>query len=200
MSDDGALYYLARGTGASTGVVYRIEYGNKAPSITMHPSIGPSRQARQRRSACERPGPPPLRYQWQRNSVNISGATAQDYTLAGVALSDNGAQFRALVTNDFDSVLSNAATLTVTGNRAPTGTIRSRQPERVQRRQRHQLLGHGDRSRGRTLPGSAFTWRVDFHHDTHTHPFIPPTTGASSGSFTIPNTGQPRRTSGTESI
>ena len=39
------------------------------------------------------------------------------------------------------------------------------------------------------LPASAFTWRVDFHHDTHVHPFIAPTTGASSGSFTIPTTG-----------
>ena len=27
VSDDGALYYLARGTGATTGAVYRIEYG-----------------------------------------------------------------------------------------------------------------------------------------------------------------------------
>ena len=41
-----------------------------------------------------------------------------------------------------------------------------------------------------TLPASAFTWQVDFHHDTHTHPFMPPTTGATSGSFTIPTTGE----------
>ena len=30
---------------------------------------------------------------------------------------------------------------------------------------------------------------MDFHHDTHAHPFVPPTTGASSGSFVIPTTG-----------
>ena len=41
-----------------------------------------------------------------------------------------------------------------------------------------------------TLPASAFTWRVDFHHDTHVHPFIAPTTGARSGSFTIPTSGE----------
>ena len=41
-----------------------------------------------------------------------------------------------------------------------------------------------------TFPGSAFTWRVDFHHDTHTHPFMLATTGATSGSFTIPTTGE----------
>src|SRR4029453_18618114 len=41
-----------------------------------------------------------------------------------------------------------------------------------------------------TLPASAFTWRVDFHHDTHTHPFMAATTGAQSGTFTIPTTGE----------
>src|SRR6185369_3080973 len=41
-----------------------------------------------------------------------------------------------------------------------------------------------------TLPASAFTWQVDFHHDTHVHPFIQATTGAKSGSFTIPTSGE----------
>ena len=39
------------------------------------------------------------------------------------------------------------------------------------------------------LPASAFTWRVDFHHDAHSHPFIPSTSGVTSGSFTIATTG-----------
>src|SRR5262249_41035458 len=32
---------------------------------------------------------------------------------------------------------------------------------------------------------SAFTWQVDYQHDTHVHPFIPPTSGSTSGSFTV---------------
>jgi hypothetical protein len=40
------------------------------------------------------------------------------------------------------------------------------------------------------LPASAFTWQVDFHHDTHIHPFIAPTTGRKSGAFTIPKRGE----------
>lgn len=27
-----------------------------------------------------------------------------------------------------------------------------------------------------------------FHHDTHTHPFVPPVSGATSGPFVVPNT------------
>jgi hypothetical protein len=50
--------------------------------------------------------------------------------------------------------------------------------------------GSGADSEDGTLPAAAFTWRVDFHHDTHTHPFIAPTSGATSGSFTIPTTGE----------
>ncbi len=34
------------------------------------------------------------------------------------------------------------------------------------------------------------TWEIVFHHDTHTHPFIEPFSGATSGSFVIPNTGE----------
>ena len=31
---------------------------------------------------------------------------------------------------------------------------------------------------------TAFTWQIDFHHDTHTHPFIVPTSGSTGGTFT----------------
>ena len=39
------------------------------------------------------------------------------------------------------------------------------------------------------LPGARFTWRVDFHHETHVHPFIPDTSGSQGGSFQVPTTG-----------
>src|SRR6185503_3750041 len=58
-------------------------------------------------------GSTPLSYQWQRNMVNISGATASSYTLSSTALADNGAKFRCVVTNAFGNATSNEATLTV---------------------------------------------------------------------------------------
>jgi uncharacterized protein (TIGR03437 family) len=54
-----------------------------------------------------------LTYQWQRNQVNISGATSSTYMIASTALSDNGAKFRCVVTNSFGTATSNEATLTV---------------------------------------------------------------------------------------
>ena len=61
-------------------------------------------------------GTAPLSYQWQRNQVNIAGATATSYTLSSAQLSDNGARFRAIVSNGFGSATSNEAVLTVTSN------------------------------------------------------------------------------------
>jgi glucose/arabinose dehydrogenase len=40
------------------------------------------------------------------------------------------------------------------------------------------------------LPAAQLGWQVDFHHDTHTHPFLPLTTGASDGTVTIPTVGE----------
>ena len=38
VSDDGALYYRARGSGSATGSVVMITYANVPPSITSHPA------------------------------------------------------------------------------------------------------------------------------------------------------------------
>jgi hypothetical protein len=53
-----------------------------------------------------------LRYQWQRNGVNIPGATASQYTLFSATASDDGATFGVQVTNPYGSVMSSAATKT----------------------------------------------------------------------------------------
>ncbi len=39
------------------------------------------------------------------------------------------------------------------------------------------------------VPASRFTWLIEFHHDSHTHPAFGPATGSTSGSFPIPDTG-----------
>ena len=190
VSEDGALYYLARGTGASTGVVYRIEYGAQAPSITTQPSNETVAPGAAVTFSVTASGPAPLRYQWQRNGADIAGATAPNYSIASAAISDNGAQFRAIVSNDFGTAVSNAAILTVTGNQAPTANITG--PAAGTLYSGGDVINYSgtgvDPEDGNLLP-SAFTWRVDFHHDTHVHPFLAPTSGASSGSFTIPTTG-----------
>jgi glucose/arabinose dehydrogenase len=189
VADDGSLYYLARGSGS----VFRIQYGAAGPSITLHPSSQTVAPGASVTFSVRASGPAPLRYRWQRNGIDIPGATAQDYTIASVVAGDNGARFRANVSNDFSpsGVFSNEAILTVSGNEPPTGTIL--QPSVGTLYSGGSVItynGTGTDSNDGTLPASAFTWQVDFHHDTHIHPFMPATTGSKSGSFTIPTTGE----------
>ena len=65
----------------------------------------------------------PLSYQWQKNGVNIAGATSSSYTTPPTTAGDNSAKFTVVVSNSAGSVTSNVATLTVTsaqqGNGAP---------------------------------------------------------------------------------
>jgi hypothetical protein len=138
-------------------------------------------------------GATPLSYQWQRNGSNIAKANSSTYTTGAASTADNGARFRCIVTNFAGSVTSNEATLTVTtgGNTAPTPTIT--QPPQGTRYSGGDTVvyaGTGSDPEDGQLPASAFTWQVDFHHDTHIHPFIPATTGATGGSFVIPTTGE----------
>ncbi len=59
-------------------------------------------------------GTAPLAYQWKMNGTAIAGATGSSYTTPSETTSNNGAQFTVAVSNAAGTVISNAATLTVT--------------------------------------------------------------------------------------
>ncbi len=188
LASDGTLWYLERGTGS----VWRVEFtDDQAPEVTSHPSSLTVSAGQPASFSVSASGTAPLSFQWQRDGVNIAGATSPTYTLASAQLADNGAMFRAVVTNTFGSDTSNPATLTVTANQPPTATITSPANGTFYvGGQTFTYSGTGTDPENGNLPGSAFTWRVDFHHDTHFHPFVPSTTGSTTGSFTIPQTGE----------
>ena len=188
VGSDGALYYLARGSGA----VYRIFYtGSQAPSITQQPASQTVSAGSSVTFSVAASGTPPLAYQWQRNHADIAGATSSSYTIPSVSASDNNALFRCVVSNAQGNAVSNDATLTVTGNSAPVPTIT--QPAAGTLYSGGDVIayaGTGSDAEDGALPASAFTWQVDFHHDTHVHPFLPAWSGVTSGTFTIPRTGE----------
>ena len=188
VASDGSLYYLARGSG---GAVFRVAYtASQAPSITTHPTSRTVSAGASTTFTVAASGTPPLSYQWQRNGVDIPGATASSYTLTSVTTADNGARFRARVTNASGSAVSNEATLTVTSNQPPAATIA--QPPAgtlYSAGQSVAYAGSGSDPEDGTLPASAFTWQIDFHHAAHVHPFMAPTSGATSGSFVPSNVG-----------
>jgi glucose/arabinose dehydrogenase len=185
---DGSLYYLARGSSA----VFRVSFtGSQAPQITQHPASQTISVGQPVTFTVSASGTPPLAYQWQRNHVDIAGASSSSYTIASVSAADNNALFRCVVSNGQGNAVSNDATLTVTGNSAPVANIT--QPAAGALYSGGDVIayaGNGSDAEDGTLPASALTWQVDFHHDTHVHPFLPPWSGVTSGTFTIPRIGE----------
>ena len=158
VADDGSLYYLARGAGAATGVVFRITFGaaSARPSRRTRPAstVAPGALGDVQRRA--RPG--------RRRCATSGSATAptsparprRTYTIASVG---SVGQRRAVPRgsrNDFGNVLSNEAVLTVTSNqRADRDDHAAGRRHALQRRQRHHLRGHRRPiPRTATLPAS----------------------------------------------
>jgi hypothetical protein len=188
VAPDGSLYYLDRGGDA----IYRIIYSaNQPPQIHQPPQDQTVTVGQPATFSVGASGAAPLAYQWQRDGEDIDGADEASYTLPTAALADNGARFRVIVRNDLDEVTSAEATLTVVANQLPTATITKPAPGLLYRAgDTIRYAATASDTEDGALPASAFTWRVDFHHDTHHHPFIPDVTGRRNGSFTIPRVGE----------
>lgn len=195
---DGTLYYLARGAGAGgqpgigTGGVYKIQYvTNLPPTIAESPQDRLVSVGQPATFTVAASGTAPLAYQWTRDGADIPGATGSSYTLNGTTTGDNGAVFRARVTNNFGTALSDPATLTVTTNVPPVATINTPADGTTYRAgDTINFSGTGTDTEDGNLAPSAMTWWVDFHHHDHVHPFVAPTSGISGGTFTIPTTGE----------
>lgn len=189
VGQDGALYYLTR----SPGNVGRITYATAAqpPVIDLQPAsrtIGVGQSVTFKVGAS---GSAPLAYQWRRNGTWISGATSSSYTRTNVQLADNGALFDVVVSNPFGRVVSEPAQLTVLDNAVPTASITKPVAGTTYAAGNTiYYAGTGYDAEDGVLPASAFTWWVDFHHDSHTHPFVAHVTGSRTGSFTIPVIGE----------
>lgn len=190
VASDGSLWYVQR----LGGTVRRITYsgsGSQAPVIGSHPQSLTVSTGQAASFSVTASGTAPLAYRWQRNGVDIPGATAPTYSLASAQAGDNGARFRAIVGNASGSATSNEAVLTVTSNQPPAAAITAPAAGSLfSGGQAITYAGTGTDPETGSLPGSAFTWQVDLHHDTHYHPFMPPTIGSATGGFTIPTRGE----------
>ena len=186
VATNGDLYYLARNDG---GRVRRISYSGATPSITQQPVNQSVSVGNMASFSCGASGATPLSFQWQRNNTNITGATSPTYAFTTV-IADNNATYRCVVTNAFGNATSNNATLTVLENQPPVPTITSPiNDDTYDGGQLFTFSGTATDSEDGSLPASAFSWKIDFHHDVHTHPKLLPTSGITSGDFTIDTEG-----------
>jgi glucose/arabinose dehydrogenase len=191
---DGNIYYSEYG---GTGNLWRLEYTlTTAPVIANHPQSKSVIAGDPVTFSVSASGSNPLSYQWQKNGVNISGATSLTYTINATSTSDAG-QYRAVVTNSFGTATSNAAALTVEAfNAAPVAKINS--PVSTTKWSVGDVIaysGTATDSEDGNLPASAYVWNVElFHKDCptceHSHPGPGAPDGVTSGTFLADNGGE----------
>src|SRR5690606_31417189 len=83
-----------------------------APVITTHPASQSSAPGGLVTFTAAADGDPPPTFQWQRNGINIAGATSASLTLSNVTSNDAGS-YTVVATNSVGSAMSSSATLTV---------------------------------------------------------------------------------------
>lgn len=193
VAPNGDLLALLFGFG-SDGRLDRIRFSDPsdvAPSITQDPSSVTVPVGATAQFSVTATGSLPLSYQWQRNEEDIPNATSSTLSLSNLQFSNDGDRIRCVVTNPFGTATSNTATIAVSGNVAPVPVIEL--PLNGARYQAGDLLtfsGSATDAEDGALPPSRLSWRIDFHHDDHAHPFFPSTSGISSGQVVIPTVGE----------
>ncbi|CAN5247530.1 hypothetical protein BH09BAC3_BH09BAC3_19110 [soil metagenome] len=204
IGDDGAMYYLARSglgggsqqdnTSSNNGTLWKVTYtGSGIPTISAQPQNTLAAVGDDVTFIVGASGAQPLSYQWEINQLPVSGATNSSFTFTNTQLSDNGKKFRCVITNSFGSVTSIEALLNVTTNTRPVPQIVITLPGNAtlyQAGQTIQFSGSATDSEDGVIGAAALTWKIDFHHNEHIHPGLQPTSGITSGTYSVPRVGE----------
>ncbi len=184
---DGSLYIL----GHSAGAISRVT----------HTGTGQNRNPVARGTATPTSGAPPLAVSF--NATTSSDPDGDPLSFAWT-FGDGGSATGATPNHTYQTAGTYTATVTVSDGRGGSGatqfTIAAGRPPvpTIALPAVGALYSAGDTISfsgtatdpdDGTLPASAFSWTVLFHHDIHTHPALGPLTNTRSGSFTIPRTG-----------
>ncbi len=202
VAQDGSFYYLARAglgggseqdnTSTTNGSLWKVVYtGSGVPTLSSHPASTLIPVSEDASFIVSASGSQPLTYQWQKNGVDINGANAQTFVFTNAQLSDDGSEFRCRVSNSLGSAFSSVAVLSVTSNTRPIPVIHTPNAGSTYRAgESISFSGSASDAEDGTLPISSLTWKIDFHHDDHTHPGLSPFSGLSAGNYEVPKTGE----------
>jgi glucose/arabinose dehydrogenase len=170
VASDGTLYYLTRG--GSSGSVYRVSaQGPVAPTITTQPASRTVAAGSSVNFSVAASGTAPLSYRWQRDGVDIPGATSSTYTIASAQSGDNGTRFRVVVSNAAGSATSDEAVLTIAAG--PFSANVNFQPEAAPSYPGYSVDGgsvYGPRSNGLTYGWNVSTAAAAYDRNSRRSP------------------------------
>jgi len=113
------------GSVTSNAATLTVNAAATAPSITTQPVSQSVLVGAGVTLSVNATGTAPLSYQWKKDGIALSGATAASYAIAAAALTDAGS-YTVTVSNSAGSIASSAATLTVTAPPARITNLSSR--------------------------------------------------------------------------
>src|SRR5437764_5171336 len=116
-SDSGSTYKVVvgntAGTATSNAATLTVNAAAVAPAITTQPSSQTVTAGQTATFSVTATGTAPLSYQWQKNGLNIAGATSSTYMTPVTTTADSGSTIDVVVSNSAGTATSDAATLTV---------------------------------------------------------------------------------------
>lgn len=185
---NGALYYLT----IYPGGLFKVEYntGNKPPTgkIAASPTQGKSPLTVQfSSSGSSDPDGDNLKYKWNFGDGGSSTSSNPTHTYQ-----NRGIYTASLIVNDGKLDSPQVSVQILVDEEPPNPVINSPATgTKYNAGDTINFSGDATDKEDGVLPASAFSWKVDFHHGDHTHPFVGPINGVKSGQFTIPDRGEP---------
>ncbi len=117
LADNGASYNVevsnVKGSVFSNQAILTVNRLIVAPTVTGHPANASVIEGNSANFAVQLSGTSPFNFQWRRNAVNITGATAANYNPTNIPLTWSGSVIDVVVSNSAGVDTSNTATLTV---------------------------------------------------------------------------------------
>ncbi len=187
---DGMLYWISVLDGTLNRIAYPSGTVNNAPVAVANGTplsgVTPLTVAFSAASSTDAENDP-LTYSWDFGDGSALGTgvtSSHTYSVPGVYIA-------TLTANDGTNA-SVPATVSVSAGKLPSAKIlKPVSGARYRAFDKITYTGQAtDTVTNLPLPDSAYSWTIVFHHDTHTHPFLGPITGTTTGTFAIPATGE----------
>lgn len=186
--DDGSLYYLSIGAGEVRKVQFTTQ-GNYQPaasaSANQTSGLSPLTVTFDGSGSTDPNNDDTLTYSWNFGDGSPSATGAQ----VSHSYTADGPYVATLTVNDGKDIPA-SDTVEITVGNPPAVIIETPSSGTFyDAGDTISFSGSGTDAEDRTLAASAFHWKVDFHHNTHTHP-LQEFDGIRSGSFAIPTVGE----------
>lgn len=185
-SPDGYIYMI----NIADGNLARLSYQgiNAPPLISVEPAAQTAAVGENVLFSVEATGDT-LSYEWYIDGNLFYSGLKEFIILPAVQLSDDQAQIHVRVANPHGGVLSDTVRLTVVAGTRPAIQFNGI-PATYAAGDTIPFAATVSDPDQAAVPASDWTWRIDFHHDAHTHPALSPISGTGSGIYVVETFGE----------